>query len=442
MKRNLILFALLSVLLTYTYYSEEIGTFKFGSNQFDTLAKFKLEDIRKVKLKNALLLKKKNNFVVKKYDFKADDEQVKSLFDVLSHLKMVREIPNKDLADSIEKFVPLDSPFIDFELKNKSVRYTFGKKQDFSKRFYLKQEVGKSSRIVVAEDNRPVDMIVDKSTAYKSSVQYDNLISVLNWNSDEFLNRSILELNESFSKIKIKNNRNIEFSVTKNGTTPSAPNGISYEKKFIAGFFDKIYKMKSKMVLLKYNPKILKNKISSFWLDDKGPYEIYSKYGSLAGYFLVKDDKLYELKKEQSAPFFLNVQEFWEKSVVSENNKIHQNENIVFQFPKKEEKVINLEIKQHQLRPSLLGKSKTKVNPSEINKLISLLGTPADVLHSNMKESKQSDFKLKLKEWNLDIIFEDKILKLVDRKKKVSFYYFVGKNSPISLKYNNYFEND
>jgi hypothetical protein len=226
-------------------------------------------------------------------------------------------------------------------------------------------------------------------------------------------------------------------------TNPPAPKGIAYFEENWLSFHRTLTHLQGRTVIAPYEQSALSEILSQFEVKDRFgrnyTLTLYKKFGDQNGYFLTSslDKLLYVLKPEDARFFFVNVQDFWKKSIVPDLKEyvlgITFYNHITDQV-----KVIDKELfKVESQKPGVLTR------PLEFKKLIDFLKTEGDVSEMTEKPSeiiKKNIMRLNFDNRAMSVILEDNDVVLVDLDLKIKIHHYVGATLPFSIKRSDYFE--
>ena len=231
----------------------------------------------------------------------------------------------------------------------------------------------------------------------------------------------------------------------KNTTTnPPVPNGISYLEDNWLSFHTALTKLQGRTVISPYEPIALSEILSQFEIKDRAgrnfTLTVYKKFGDQNGYFLASslDKMLYVLKPEDARFFFVNVQDFWKKSI-RPSLKEYVLGLTFFNQKLDQVKIIDKELFKAE---SVNANSVTR--PLEFKKLIDFLKTEGDNV-SEFTEKPSEILKKIIIFLNFDnramgVMLEDNDAILVDLDLKIKIHHYVGATLPFSIKRADYFD--
>ncbi|MDO9183416.1 MAG: hypothetical protein Q7U04_13460, partial [Bacteriovorax sp.] len=250
----------------------------------------------------------------------------------------------------------------------------------------------------------------------------------------------------NFDEITISTFRNKKYSIDfKNTSTkPEAPKGINYFEENWISFHNSLTKMQGRTVIAPYEASALSEILSQFEIKDRAGRNItlrlFKIFGEQNGYFLTSslDKMLYVLKPEDARLFFVNVQDFWKKSIAPQS-KDYQ---LSLGFYEHKTDVVKISDKElFKVEPAIAG---VAVRPLEFKKLIDFLKTGGDRI-SELTEKpseilKKNILRINFENRSLSVILEDNDAILVDLDLKFKIHHYVGATLPFSIKRSDYFE--
>ena len=173
---------------------------------------------------------------------------------------------------------------------------------------------------------------------------------------------------------------------------------------------------------------------------------LYRKFNDLNGYFAVFDDEniIYELKGENAKLFFVNVQDFWGKSIwkTLNNDKLINSISFSFSFFKEESSLLKAQLNDEFKIENLTNHN---LVPSNISfyQLFDLLQVSADYVSELDKVDifEKYIFKINIFKFNLYLIMQKGELIFIIEQLKLKFHYYSSNIPKIALELSDYFIN-
>ena len=230
----------------------------------------------------------------------------------------------------------------------------------------------------------------------------------------------------------IKENRSFQLDFTPLGTRPPPYPPVTLAPSSFVRFKESLKNLQARKRHIPYRKTLLKNRLSKIVLkrgDKEHILELFGRYGSLNGYFLMFRMNLYELDQKNTSIFFLNRQDFWNRYPlpISFGSK---DETFTMSF---KDSQFKLKLSSKRDIQSLDGKNPSK---KEFNNLFSLLSRQADYL-SKIKEKRkyQKAFLLDFDDLSIHVILKNKAL--IVKKQDILYHY--GIDEEISVNKEDYF---
>ncbi|MBC7538571.1 MAG: hypothetical protein H7281_07110 [Bacteriovorax sp.] len=459
--KNLILFALLIVAIGFTYWFEERGNdnaLKLENKRTEVLNTEHLGELVGVKGLKIDFVKKGDAYYARADDVQIDillaKARLDEFFKILGSLKVKTFLQDSDVNKVGRAFyIPDDALKMTFQFEKGEVTFTLGKKLDFDQTFYMEITQEGKKHIVIVKDESPDPGVYKTDQEYqRSEVKYKRLTMVFMLTNVYFYDTRLFkdlytdEKIINFDEITISTFRNKKYSIDfkRTLTNPPAPKGIVYFEENWISFHRTLTHMQGRTVIATYEPSALSEILSQFEVKDRSgrnyTLTLYKKFGEQNGYFLSSslDKLLYILKPEDARLFFVNVQDFWKKSILPDLKEYVL--GITFYDRNTDQvKVIDRELfKVESLKQGPVTR------PLEFKKLIDFLKTEGD--HVSVLTEKPSEIlKKNIMRLNFDnrvmsVILEDNDAILVDLDLKIKIHHYVGATLPFSIKRSDYFE--
>jgi hypothetical protein len=333
--------------------------------------------------------------------------------------------------------------------------FSLGKKLPYDQTFYMEVEKGGKKQIVIASDESPDPGVYQSDKDYqRSEAKYKRLQMIFMLTNLYFYDTRIFKDMYSdtekihFSEMAISTFRNKKFKINfkETKTIPEPPKGIDYFEENWISFHNALTHLEAKQAIAPYDSSALEEILSFFEVVDregrKIELQLYKKFGELNGYFLKTslDNVLYVLKPDDARYFFVNVQDFWKKSI-GPKNKEYQ---LSVTFLDSSTEIIKITDKELFRAEGMGANSKVKPRALEFKKLVDFIKMEGDHV-SEMTEKPTEILKKNLMRVNFDnkslsVILEDNDAILVDLESRIKIHHYVGAKIPFSLKKADYFE--
>lgn len=455
--KNLLLLVLLIAAIGITYWFEERGSLqalKVESKRTEVLNTENLgllQGVRGVKLD---FEKRGEQYFARNNQILLSQARLDEFFKILGGLKVKTFLSPEDVAKVGRSFyIPDDSMKLNFQFEKGEIEFTLGKKLDFDQSFYMEITQDGKKQIVIVNDESPDPGAYQTDKQYQvSDAKYKRLQVVFLLTNVYFYDTRVFkdlypdEKSINFDQITISTFRNKKFSVNfkETKTSPPAPAGIAYFEDNWLSFHKALTTLAGRTVISPYEPVALAEILSQFEvLDRQGrsfTLTVYKKFGEQDGYFLTSslDKLLYVLKAEDARFFFINVQDFWKKSIAPPGPDYGL--SLTF-FDQKTEVVKVSDRELFKVEPQRAG---AKLRTLEFKKLIDFLKSEGDHI-SELTEKPSEILKKSIMRLNFDnrvmsVILEDNDAILVDHELKIKIHHYVGAKLPFSIKRTDYFE--
>ena len=455
--KNLFLFLILVVAIGVTYWFEERGNtnaLKLEQKRTEVLNTEHLGELIGVKGIKIDFIKKGENYFARENNIILAKARIDEFFKILGGLKVKTFLLDSDVSKVGRAFyIPDDALKMSFQFEKGEVTFSLGKKLSFDQAFYMEITQDGKKHIVIVNDESPDPGVYKTDQEYQvSEAKYKRLTMIFMLTNVYFYDSRVFkdlytdEKSINFDEITISTFRNKKYSLNfKNTTTnPPVPNGISYLEDNWLSFHTALTKLQGRTVISPYEPIALSEILSQFEIKDRAgrnfTLTVYKKFGDQNGYFLASslDKMLYVLKPEDARFFFVNVQDFWKKSI----------------RPSLKEYVLGLTFFNHKLdQVKIIDKELFKAEsvnansvtrPLEFKKLIDFLKTEGDNV-SQFTEKPSEILKKIIIFLNFDnramgVMLEDNDAILVDLDLKIKIHHYVGATLPFSIKRADYFD--
>jgi len=431
-------------MLLFTYFFEELGHIQKGKQNDEASKVFNLKalgNLKSFKTANAELVFSNGQFETVNPRYLADKVKIDSLFGILGQIKISRFLTSLEIQKLDESlFFPDKNLWFKFFLENGQLEVHLGKKIEFNNTFYLKMKRSDQKDFVwgIAYDDSPVDGVYSQEEDRTHLAKYERMATLLLLKTDFFWDDHLLKNEIDVSKINLTNTRNRPFEVDliNQRTSPQILNGLNFSKDAADQFVKELFKLRAKKIFhdaKKENLKELLGKMNI--ITKKGSVvtlELYKSFNKRGGYFVRSnlEPTLYEIGQETARFFYLNVQDFWHKTLLEFSTSTF---------------ILSNGEKQFSLKRTNDGRffstQEMKINESQFDKLFQILARPADRVDELEKNEliPSSSLVLQFEKYRLYFYRLDQELIVYNEQLKIKFHYFVGE-MPISFKLMDYFK--
>ena len=455
--KNLALFLLLVLVLCLTYWFEERGNLnalKIEANKTAVLNAESMGELQAVEGLKLDFIKKGEQYFSRESLIPMSKARMDEFFQILAGLKVKTFLQASDVARVGRNFyIPDDAMKLTFHFEKGEISFVLGKKLPYDQTFYMEVTQKDKTQMVIVSDESPDPAVYQNDKDFqRSEAKYKRLQIVFMLTNVYFYDTRVFKdfyldpKSINFNQITISTFRNKKYSLNFKDTTtvPPAPKGITYFEDNWLSFHKSLSGLEGRTVISPYEPSVLKDLLSQFEIEDRAGRKIiltvYKKFGEQNGYFLTSslDKLLYVLKPDDARFFFVNVQDFWRKSISPATKEYPL--SITFLDNKTEAvKIIDKEL--FKVEPT---KSTQKPRGLEFKKLIDFLKTEGDHI-SELTEKPSEILKKNIMTLNFDnralsVILEDNDAILVDLELKIKIHHYVGATIPFSIKHSDYFE--
>ena len=457
--KNLVLFLILILALGLTYIFEEKSNNDLktlNAKASSLLDAEKLGDITAIEGIKLNFEKKGELYFDKVNGLQLADARLGEMFQILSGLK-VKTFLDQTEVNKVGKsfYIPDPSMKMTFKFEKGSMAFTLGKKLDYDQTFYMEVTKNSVSQIVIVSDESPDPGVYQSDEEYKKSdAKFKRLEMVFLLTNKYFYDTRVFrdfkytDEKINFKNISIATFRNKKYSIDfqKSQTIPPPPKGISYYEDNWVSFLEMLTKLEGKSLYYPAEENLLREILSVFEVVDrqerKYTLSVYKKYGEFTGYFLktTLDNIVYQLKPEDAQYFFVNVQDFWQKSISPKDKEFSlkvtflDNKTETVKISDKELfKVFPTDSKNTEgsIR-ALEFKRLLEFFKSEGNHVTEFTESPSEILKKNI-------MRVQFDNRNLSVILEDNEAIIVDFDSKIMIHYYIGAKLPFSIKHEDYF---
>ena len=457
--KNLSLFLILVTALCLTYWFEERGNQKLELIDTKTHSILDATDLGNLKSVKGLKIDFEvvgKSYFARENHLPLSEVRMDEFFKILSGLKVKTFLKDEDVAKVGRSFyVEDDGLKMTFSFEHGEMSFTLGKKLPYDQTFYMEIEKTGKKQIVIASDESPDPGVYQNDKDYqRSEAKYKRLQMIFMLTNLYFYDTRIFKDMYAdaekihFTEVAISTFRNKKFKVNfkDTKTAPEPPKSIDYFEENWISFHRAITHLEAKQAIAPYEPSALGEILSFFEIVDregrKIELQLYKKFGESNGYFLTSslDKVLYVLKPDDARYFFVNVQDFWKKSIGPKSKEYLI--NVTF-FDSTTEK-IKITDKELFKAEAAFANSKLKPRTLEFKKLVDFIKMEGDHV-SELTEKpteilKKNLMRVSFDNKTLSVILEENDAILVDLEARIKIHHYVGAKVPFSLKKADYFE--
>jgi hypothetical protein len=394
MKKNIFLTFILSCLITFAYFSEEVmkGEKKDLARMKSRLIESSFP-ITELKTKNYHFILKDKLWIEKSTNWRIDQEVLTEIINIFQDLGRYSSIEKKDNKEYFSETK------IQFDVLVNGIwkKYILGNASKITGSFYIK-DLDHEDLVNICLDESLLQ-VIHKSEVDLKLKKYLRLKNIINSKVANFFDHNLLsglqiDLDE-ITTMTIDNKANRWFSLdfSEMKTSPLALDGIKY-RNFFNRVMEGIEKVKITSII-SHGQNILSNPRSR--INFKGKEELniklYSSLNGKYGNYLKVDGRndIIEVELKDSSLFFLNIQDFWIKKINYDIDFKKLNEvnfKISFDNRKFFDFIIN-DLESFKVIP--LDKKVSFVSNTHMNFLFNLLFNLADFKQAHYIEKIQGD---------------------------------------------------
>lgn len=447
MKRNFKLFFILVALLTLTYFVEERGSrqkIAEKENQESLFNEEKLGELLSISFPSYSLVVENGHYLVDG-EHPVDATKRNMVLDQLSRLRLKTVIPNREIEKVGRSFfINEKKSWVKFKFKNGFAEIYLGKKIDFSKDFYMEvvDSLSSESKIVIVEDSKPEEAIINSAGNEKSDFKYRRLQSLIWLPKDFMMDQGLFSkgkfLSGTIEKFTIDNKKKLSFMVlpSEMKLVPTIPGPFLFNESKLTSFIDQIKNMKGERVLVNVSESDFSSLLCSIIFysnNDKMEIDFYRMHKkTLGSYAKIKNaDYAIVLSGVEEQVFYTEYQDFIKKKFVEELS-VGSRIDI-----KRDKKSLSVDLKG--LNPREFQAPKKKVSQTAFAKLVDYLTKEADYFTPYLKEDGTMD-GLNVRYGKENYLFhksKDELI-VLNKEKKLKLHYKVVDEAMPSLKINDY----
>ncbi len=442
MKKNLILLSILTALLTFTYWFEEIGGTKRLTKEKQEKALFQnknLGSLTEINFPKFGLILKNGKYFTKGQNYPGDKRKIDKIISVFSAMEVVSVIEKEKIRTPRKHFFPQEDLMFSFKFERGELIYRLGAKLEYSQDFYIEVIYGDQKNLLVVRDGSPQYGVYQEKSLERSSQKYDRLKFILALREkDLFDTHPFKNFQLKLDKVLVENFRNKKFLInfSKRETEPHTFSGLSYKTGLFEEMATKLNGLYAINIHFGVKDSDLSLLQSTIYLPQK--VQLFKKLKDREGYFLKveSDNDIYELSQKDSTLFFSNVQDFWNKEILKEKD-YHVATTFIFRGRP------NIPVKIKESRPFEVQSydAPFNLNQDAFKKIFSLLLNSAERVSEvdpDLK-GKKSIFDIKVNDLLFKILKVGNELLFVNEKENLVYIYDVGPGKPIDFAFEDYF---
>ncbi len=430
MKRNLLYFLILLILLSVTYYSEEIYKPKGELDRKQATRLFSNpETIAKISLGKTEIVKDMLSWTVRPIFLERDEDELKDFLNIIEHISVVSSFEKKDISAYHRRMN------LKFTVKEDNIDRTFflGDISESTGAFYISETINNKKIVHICYDEslmqdihkNQLDLDFKKYVRLQEFIELKNL-KLQNKSLSQFFNL------DDIGTIHIDNKRNKNFTLnlTGNVTTPLPPKGIMpYE---LSSAFLTYLENVSITEVYPSGQYLLDNPTAEINFKVKGNQVTLKLYASLNGEFgryLKFSNKDFILKVNLKSPnvFFSNMQDYWDKRHLISKEKVKSDQRLKFSLSRNSKRY---EFYVDDFDKFIVEFDKTKVlgvSQTHFNMLFNLLFNLVDYKSAKyivpaQKESLEG-IMIELLGESYQVHFDQGLLRVFERSSQVAYYY-------------------
>lgn len=478
MKKNIILFITLVLLIAFVYQFEEKRTTDKKNQEEEKALLFdpqKLGEISSIEFINTKLVGYNGKFYTTKRHHSVDTNKLQYIFNILSGIRIKRMLDKEEILKvGIDNFFPDEKLKLKFIFQYDEVEFFLGKKLEYNRSFYMKVKNKDRTSYIIAHDIVPILGTHLKEDYHRSTDNYLRIKSILYLDESFFYNTYLFPKKRQMKKEKAPNlffwkkiainnirHKNMQIDFKNKSTHPAIISGPSYNLKAFNQYHNELLNLDAEELIFDYDKLQLQNKLAQIKL--MGPsnhqikLELYRKYKNKSGFFVKRknDEPLYRFKQSVTKVFYKKLQDFWNKSIIDKDiEKGLHGKNFELIFKKGQKYRLAFQLAQGFnvkiiKSPNTSSKDKSRrvtIMPNQMafKKLYQHFKRQADIIMPYAGEGlrlkqNSSYFKLFWDNSLFHVYFKNGELVFINDTEKYKLHYWVGNNCPIGLKKEDFF---
>lgn len=440
MKRILTLTSILIALLLAIYFIEERPSQDKWQRDAKSALNFQeMGELKAIRLPKAKLRKVKDHFISEDSQIPLSDQRVEELLSIMSQIKALRFIPEDEVIKSgTAFFFDTDQLKMELEFEKGKVNIFLGKKLEYEKSFYLMIERNQKRHVMVAFDDSIQEGLVEKEDEHRSDLKYRRFLSLFFLTDLYFYKTQIFDT-FSCSRVKVQTLKNIPFEIdlSQNVTNPVPYKSVSYLLQNFKGYSDFWSNLNAQTIYFPFRVELLKDKIGEMVFSNCGQgdvkLELFREFGSLKGVFIKKNGSqfLYEMKSEDSRYFFINVQDFWNKSLVMTD------EIVDFHFQSRPS--ISVQISNGDFFSATSQANEWEAIHGPFKKLVDQLSEQAMFITEEKSSASGDRLEFVRRGQKFQMYYEDNELKVLNLTNNIVYHFYNGKKGQLPFSFESYF---
>lgn len=457
MRKNLALLSIFVILtiLTFIFQEKRSIDLQLESDRSSTI--FNVEEFGKLMAMStptSKIVADGPGFITSQERMQVDEVVLNEVFHHLGSIKIQRFLNNNDIeGDQFSFFFPSKETFLDFEFEKGKLQFLIGSKLNHDQAFYVKIVKNTEKQYLIARMDTALHNAYFLGHDHNSSEHYKKLLEILFLNEEFYYDKRVLQkipINpDSLISIQFNNFRNRPFSLNPiNSTTlPIAPEGIGYNKEVVQKFLTTLFELRAFNTTKKVDLNLLKDELASLRLIDvkenQSTVTLYGFMGDKEGRYVrvSGDDVLYQLQPSMTKIFFMNRQDFWNKTILTdEEQKMLETQGLSIDLGEKDQ------IRVKYVNSSFVSTDSKQRAPIQgpFEQLLNILIRPADMVEKALESrwnhfTQKIKFKFSIGNFRYALVFENNEVIILDEGQKVTYHYWIG-GQDLSLDPNDYFQ--
>jgi hypothetical protein len=444
MIKNLLLLIILSALIGFTYYWEELDKKKKYTSQteYKKLFSFMAQDVLEINLTNLKLIKKDSRWIIGELDYKASKTKVDYILKTLEGLQIISKL--KIDPRKYEEFFTHQNHSFRIRTFDNEYFLRLGDISNISGFFYLELSLAGQKNLYLVKDDNIYEGLY-KNALEAEFQKYISFKKIITSAPQQLIDNNLLpyfkfNLLETVA-ITAKSRPKFELNLKENKTTPQIFKNLKY--KNIRQHFISLFKSLNVESIRKIKTNVLSELQSSIIFIQNGSnieLRLYGKLNDELGSYITisNSDWIYSISDKSKKVFFVDVQDFWNKKFIYPR-AIHEYDRFIFelgdtnnQYKFEVDDISNFEIKIDDNRLD-------SINAGNLNLLFNIMFNLVNFKESRFVYNYLSNldkniptFELKLLNKRFKFQFLQYLIIVQDVDLKLE-YHFIHKNQSIMI---------
>jgi hypothetical protein len=428
--KNTILFVILTCLIAFAYFYEEIGKEKKNIVSVEKKSLIKsFSSINEISFDGLDILKQNKAWVIPNEKRSLSLSRVTEIMNVFSGIEIEATIIKREKLSSYFRFQKIE---VEFRQGKVIQKIALGDVSELTGNFYI---LLNDKDLFICSDKSLLD------TPYKTELdlklrKYLRLKRIMTSEKFQLINKNILynyDLDQ-ISKIKIDGRRNrwFELNLIKNITLPLPYSGVETKKlkEYVIHLLNK-FKIKKRM---SFNPKLVYDEMGTieFYINNaQTELKLYSSYNGVFGrYLYINGSKeLFELETVSKNLFYMNIQDFWIKTFIFNVDMVKIN-NFGFELSTDNNKYYAFGVSDAKNKFSITSLSKNvDFEDFKMNFMFNLIFNLVDFKEAKYIEDKidleldRSHLYIKIFNKKLSILKNKNLITVTDHSLRIKYYF-------------------